>query len=139
MSLYCFMAAEKKMTPLSIGIVDQGYRVIIEDERHILNIFEDPPSCYTEPFTDKPIIMGLETGIDFITVEEEMLSYLQKAMTEHSVIEIWWTWMGEIGETEHKSVHINALAAEDLRWVLGEKIYTHPKCLKVYKWTKGKR
>ena len=80
MSLYYFMASEKKLPPLSVGIDDQGYRIIIEDERHILNIFEDSPNCCTKPFTDKPVITGVETGIDFTTVEKDMLSYLEKAM-----------------------------------------------------------
>ena len=29
--------------------------------------------------------------------------------------------------------------SDAIRWVLGEKVYTHPKCLKVFKWTKSKR
>lgn len=139
MSLYCFIAGEKKIPPLSIGVVDQGYRIIIEDEKHTLLIFEDLSNSYTKAFTDKPVIMGLQIGMDFATVEEDLLSYLQQAMVDNSNIEIWRTWMGETGGTEYKSVHINELSVEDLRWALGEMVYTHPKCLKVYKWTKGKR
>lgn len=139
MSLYCFMASGKKLPPLSVGIDNQEYGIIVEDERHLLNIFEDSPNCYTKPFTDKSAIMGVETGIDFATVEEDMLSYLEKAMVDNSCIEIWWTWMGETGKAECRAVHVNELISKDLRWILGEKVYTHPKCLKVYKWKNGKR
>lgn len=139
MSIYCFLASDKKLPPLSIGIDDQGYRIIIEDERRILNIFEDSGNCCTKPFTDRPVIMGVETGIDFTTVEEEMLLYLQKAMIDNFGIEIWWTWMGETDRVERRSVSVKELTVGDLRWILGEKVYTHPKCLKVYKWKKGKK
>ena len=141
MSLYCFIASDKKLPPLSVGIDDQGDRIIIEDERHILNIFEDSPNSYAEPFTDKPIIMCVETGIDFTTVSDDLLSYIQNAMVGHKSIELWVIWIGTVSlgdrTTEKRSVSVNELTADDLFWIFGELEYSHPKCLKVFKWTKG--
>ena len=141
MSLYYFMASEKKLPPLSVGIDDQGYRIIIEDERHILNIFEDSPNSCTEPFTDKPVITGVETGLDFSTIAADLLSYIQKAMLDNVSIELWTIWIGTVSlgnrKTERKSVSADELTIEDLFWIWGDTDYSHPKCLKVYKWTTG--
>ena len=142
MSLYCFMACDKKVPPLSIGIDDQGYRIIIPDERHILNIYEAAQDNCTRPFTDKQVIMGVEIGLDFLTVAEDMLSYVQKAMLDNANIELWSIWIGtvDIGDrkVEKKSVSIGELTTDDLGWVLDDMNYSHPKCLKIYKWMKGK-
>ena len=46
MSAYDFIAADKKLEPLEIGVEDKGYAIIIEDEGHTLRIFEDEPSSY---------------------------------------------------------------------------------------------
>ena len=141
MSLYCFIASDKKLPPLSVGIDDQGYRIIIEDEKHILNIFEDSPNSLAEPFTDKPAIMCVETGIDFATVADDLLSYVQNAMVDNKSIELWVIWVGTVSlgdrTTEKRSVSANELTADDLFWIFGEAEYSHPKCLKVFKWTKG--
>ena len=141
MSLYCFIASDKKLPPLSVGIDDQGYRIIIEDERHMLNIFEDSPNSLVEPFTNKPGIMGVETGIDFTTVADDLLSYVQNAMAENKSIELWVIWIGTVSlgdrATEKRSVSVNELNTDDLFWIFGEAEYSHPKCLKVFKWTKG--
>ena len=146
MSLFYFIASEKELPPLSIGIDDQGYRIIIDDERHVLNIFEDLPNSYnsyTKTFTDKSVIMCVETGLDFSTVAADMLSYVQNAMLDNNSIELWSIWIGTVSlgdrKTEKKSVSVNELTTKDLCWILGDMDYSHPKCLKVYRWTKGKR
>ena len=38
---------------------------------------------------------------------------------------------------EKRSVSVNELNTDDLFWIFGEAEYSHPKCLKVFKWTKG--
>ena len=141
MSLYYFMASDKKMKPLSVGIDDQGNRIIIEDERHVLNIFEDLPNSYAKQFTNMSIIMGVETGIDFTTVTADLLSYIQNAMVDNKSIELWAIWIGKAiisdSAIEKRSISVNELTVDDLCWIFGESYYSHPKCLKVFKWIKG--
>lgn len=139
MSAYDFIAANKKLSPLDIGIEDKGYVILIENEDSILSIYEDESSCYTKPFTELPIIMAVQLGRDFSSFEAELNDYLTEAMKENDAIELWATRIGEVSGIEKRTLHIDELVIEDLRWVFGDHEYSHPKGLRLYKWTRGKK
>ena len=138
MSAYDFIAADRKMKPVEIGVENKGHMIIIENENHVLGIYDDKPSCYTEPFTDLPIIMSVQIG-NFENIRAELFSYVKDAIKENTIIEVWSTWMGETDGIERKIVHENNLTADDLQWVYGLKDRSHPRCLKIYKWIRGKK
>lgn len=139
MSAYSFIAADKDLKELCIGVEDLGYGIRIEDENHILNIFDDEPSEYTKPFSDLPIIMGIETGSVFSTVEKNLVQYIKDALQENDTVEIWSTWMEETEDIDKKTIHEDELTLEHLRWVLDRDEITNPRGIKIYKWTRGKK
>ena len=67
MSQYDFIAADKKLDPLEIGVEAYGHVIIIQNEDHVLGIYDDEPSGYTEPFTNLPAIVNVQIG-DFDNV-----------------------------------------------------------------------
>ena len=138
MSTYDFIAADRKMKPVEIGVEHKGYVTIIENEKHVLGVYDDEPSCYTEPFTDLPIIMSVQFG-NFENIGAELLAYVKDAIKENDIIEVWSTWMGETDGIEKKTIHENNLTADDLQWVYGLEDRSHPRCLKIYKWNRGKK
>lgn len=137
MSYYYFMAGNKEMKPFCMGIEKRGSMYLVE-EGHVLNIFRDEPDEYTAPYTKMPYIMGVE--VDKISaVQEEMLAYIRDFMSENDQMEIWCIWLNEVEEAERRSVRVDELTAEDLFWIFDWKDYTHPLCLRIYKWTRGKK
>lgn len=137
MSCYDFIAADKKLNPYTVGVEKRDNMIIIEDEDRLLEIFEDEPNCYTKPFTSLPLIMQVQLG-SFERIKGELFDYVMAAIEENDTVEIWSTWMGEIGKIEKKTVPKDELSVEDLRWVLGADCWDHPKYLKIFKWTREK-
>jgi hypothetical protein len=138
MSAYDFIAADKKLIPLEIGVEDKGYTIVIEDEGHTLRIFEDEPSSYTEPFTVLPVIMSVQIG-NYSSVEVELFDYLKNSMADNDNLEIWATWMEEAEGAEKITRHIDELSIDDVHWVFGDNSRKHPRGLKVFKWIRGKK
>ncbi|MBP3805237.1 MAG: hypothetical protein J6I76_15365 [Oribacterium sp.] len=138
MSQYDFIAADKKLDPLEIGVEADGHVIIIQNEDHVLGIYDDEPSGYTEPFTNLPAIVNVQIG-DFDNVKTELFNYVKAAIKGNDTIELWSTWMGETDDIEKRTMHEGNMTVEDLRWVFGRNNLDHPRCLKIYKWTRGKK
>ncbi|GEM_PF-4563710 len=92
MSQYDFIAADKKLDPLEIGVEADGRVIIIQNEDHVLGIYDEPSSCI-EPFTNLPAIVNVQIG-DFDNVKTELFNYVKAAIKENDTIELWSTWMG---------------------------------------------
>ena len=138
MSAYDFIAADKKLKTIELGVETNGHNIIIQNEDYVLGIYNDEASSYTEPFTNLPSIVNVQIG-DFDNVKTELFNYVKDAMRENDTLEIWSTWVGETDDIEKKTMYEENMTVEDLRWVLGRNNSNHPRCLKVYKWTRGKK
>lgn len=137
MSLFNFIAADKPLSELTIGIEDHGSCIIIEDEARTLNIYTEQFEGYPEEFTKLPHIMGVEFG-RFNRMKDELLSYVLAAADQCSQMELWSIWLDDPDRNiEHRACRREDLTEEGLAWIWGQEYFTHPRCLKVYKWRRG--
>ncbi len=60
-------------------------------------------------------------------------------MKNNTGLEIWYNWSYENVGLEKKTRNITELTEEDLDWVLGDEYFKSPKCLKIFKYTRGKK
>ncbi len=143
MSLACFIASDRTLNDYSAGVEDRGYALFIEDEKKVLNIFRYIEEEWTDlsfitSLTENPVYSCLEYN-DFSTIKYTLLSYIKDAMKKNTSLEIWYTWNYENAGLEKKTKNIDELTLEDLNWILGDKYFKNPKCLKVFKYARGKK
>ena len=139
MSLFNFIAADKPLSELTIGIEDHGSYIIIEDEFRTLNIYTEQYEGCPEEFTKLPHIMGVEFG-RFNRMKDELLGYVLAAADQCTQMELWSIWLDDPDlNIEHRACRREDLTEEDIAWVWGQEYFTHPRCLKVYKWRRGAR
>lgn len=140
MSWYRFIASDMLLDEFCVGIEVLNKNVIvIEDEFGTLNIFRDDDCVYSGEYTKLPHVMGVEY-VRYGNIKDSFCDYMEKQLEKCKVIEIWSTWLDEeTKEPERRSVKSDELTQEDLEWICGQEYYTHPQCLKIYMWTKGKR
>lgn len=140
MSEYCFMASDRQLPEFTVGIEDRGHVIIIEDEANVLNIFSSEPDYYTKKYTGLPCIVGVEIGCDYSRIESELFEYVKRAMDIADCMELWSIWMGnETEEVERRNRNISEFSHVDLGWLYNAERFTHPKCLKIYKWNRKKK
>lgn len=48
-------------------------------------------SSYTEQFTDLPVIMSIQIGNNYSSIETDLFNYLKNAMAVNDNLEIWTT------------------------------------------------
>lgn len=136
MSYYHFIASGSKLEEYCIGIeIKNRNCIIIPDETKTLNIFADDDCRFSANYTTLPNILCVEFS-EFETIANDFLEYIKKQMEFIKAVELWNTWLDEIEEPERIAVNIEDFRFDDLMWIYGEQYYTHPKCLKIYKWTK---
>ena len=70
MSQYIFIVANNILRPLEVGVETKDNMIIIEDEQN----------CYTNPYTNLPVIRSVQIGMDFSAVEKDLFGYIKDAM-----------------------------------------------------------
>lgn len=138
MSLYCFIAGNEPFEPFCRGIRYKNGDIIIKNESTVLNIYEETNHNQANVYTALPDIMCVEFGTHYRNVEQDMLSYIKRAMETHWKIELWRTWMDEEAEAVHRGRNINGLTLDDLRWIYDSRYFAQPKCLTVYRKSGGR-
>lgn len=138
MSEYIFIASDKSLRLLEVGLKIKNNRTFIENENNFLTIYNDEPNCYTNPFTTLPEIRHVLIGTDFSKVDIELFNYIKDAMLENKIVELWHTWMGETENIEKTTKNIDELTISDIRWVFEDASCTHPRGLKIFRWVRGK-
>ena len=71
-------------------------------------------SSYTEQFTDLPVIMSIQIGNNYSSIETDLFNYLKNAMAVNDNLEIWTTWMEEAEGAERITRRIDELSIDDL-------------------------
>jgi len=80
MSQYIFIVANNILRPLEVGVETKDNMIIIEDENRLLSIYDDEQNCYTNPYTNLPVIRSVQIGMDFSAVEKDLFGYIKDAM-----------------------------------------------------------
>lgn len=94
-------------------------------------------SSYTEQFTDLPVIMSIQIGNNYSSIETDLFNYLKNAMAVNDNLEIWTTWMEEAEGAERITRRIDELSIDDLHCVFGDVSRKHSRGLKIFKWPRG--
>lgn len=137
MSWFRFIASDVELEEFCEGIVEKGDMIIIENEDKILNIYKDEYSGDPVDYTKLEHIMGIDIG-RYKEVKSSLIDYIKKASLKCNKMEIWSIWLDDLDENiEYLNVKAEGLSEKDVDWNFGDEYFEHPKCLKIYRWTRG--
>ena len=132
MSWYTFIASDT--------LLDE-YTYECFDYRHMLNIRKekDIDLEYLAHYTQLPYIMEIELH-NYEYFQYILMQYIKEAIMRCDELEIWSVWLNDLdNDILYGRCKDEDISKEDIAWILNQQFYEHPRCLKMYKWKRGKK